>query len=541
MRARSVPRRVAGGLVAGVVFALALQSAGAWAQTANFDDRPSGFLSARTGGMPADGWKGTTLGTAKHLVSALPAAPRSRALRDLQFKVMVSDLQPPGNDGSALPSLFARKVERLAAMGEGESLNEMVRGAGGFVDPFIATTVANALMLAGERDGGCAVVRGSPMTEPFGRRADIACRVVNSDIGGAQAAVAALRGSDPAFALLVDQATGVVQPGPATLTAIDGPAMMMLDVAFVSPPPAILRSTQPSLMRSLVALKSLPLPTRLDVAERGEMLAIVEATRLGDLYVEAVRDRVPLPQGMARRAQLVAQARNAASPADVMSSVSTIYSEMRGNPLFSTVARASAVGLLNLPAQPQYANIAQEAIRGFLLLGDKQLTQAWTKLAVNAAYNNARAMNALDRLMPLIAIAGIDNPRSLPAEEVNRWFDVMRQDDPQRAGLRGNLLLELFRATGIDIPARGTELPEAPPANARLVSLPPATLQALQSAGQGRRRAEAALLATAAVGETPLVDLHPASVGAIVRALREVGEDQAARLFAIETAIAHGL
>ena len=80
--------------------------------------------------MPPDAWSGTSLGTAKQLVSALPAAPRSRALRDLQFKVMVSELNPPPADGSPPPSLFARKVNRLAAMGEAESLNEMVRSAG---------------------------------------------------------------------------------------------------------------------------------------------------------------------------------------------------------------------------------------------------------------------------------------------------------------------------------------------------------------------------------------------------------------------------
>jgi len=62
-----------------------------------------------------------------------------------------------------------------------------------------------------------------------------------------------------------------------------------------------------------------------------------------------------------------------------------------------------------------------------------------------------------------------------------------------------------------------------------------------ESAAAGRRRAEAALLASIAVGDTPLIELHPAAVGIIVRALREVGEDEAARLFAIETAIAHGL
>ena len=44
-------------------------------------------------------------------------------------------------------------------MGEGESLNEMVRSAGGYLDPAAATTVANAMMMAGERDGACSIAR----------------------------------------------------------------------------------------------------------------------------------------------------------------------------------------------------------------------------------------------------------------------------------------------------------------------------------------------------------------------------------------------
>jgi hypothetical protein len=107
--------------------------------------------------------------------------------------------------------------------------------------------------------------------------------------------------------------------------------------------------------------------------------------------------------------------------------------------------------------------------------------------------------------------------------------------------LRGYLLLELFRATGIDVPSRSTDLPEAPAANVRLVMPPAATLQALQASAAGRRRAETSLLASIAVGETPLGELHPTAVAAIVRALRQVGEDHAGRLFAIETAIAYGL
>src|SRR5258708_21799917 len=150
--------------IAAAILVGAMAAAG---QTLNFDDRVTGFLKAQTGGRPADGWTGTPLGTAKRLVSALSAAPRSRALRDLQFRVLVSELTPPANDGSPPPSLFARKVERLAAMGEGENLNEMVRNAGGYNDPAIASMTANALMMAGERSGACNIGRNWELVPPF--------------------------------------------------------------------------------------------------------------------------------------------------------------------------------------------------------------------------------------------------------------------------------------------------------------------------------------------------------------------------------------
>jgi hypothetical protein len=317
--------------------------------------------------------------------------------------------------------------------------------------------------------------------------------------------------------------------------------MMVLDLAHAAPPAAAVQSTQPAVIRALVANRTLPLATRIDIAERGEMLAIVEATRVGDLYLQAIKEGAVLPPAMAKRAGLVAAVRNVTNAQELMAAITAVYAEMRGSPLFPTVARATAIGLLHLPAKPEYANVAQEAMRGFLLLGDKQLALAWTRLALNVAYNNARAMMALDRLMPLVVIAGIDNPTHLDPQDVNRWYEVMRQDDPAGAPLRGYLLLQLFRATGADMPKGATDLPEAPPASARLVTPPAATLQALQAAGGGRRHAETALLASMALGETGLVELHPASVAAIVMALRAVGEDAAARLFAVETAIAHGL
>jgi hypothetical protein len=523
--------------IAAVLVALA-QSASA--QTAQFDNQPSGFLSVPAGGMATDAWSGSSLGTAKRLVAALPAASHSRALRDLQFKVMVSQLALPAQDNSGPPSLFSDKVERMAAMGEAESLNELVRSVDGYGDPWVGATVANALMMAGERASACNIVQHNALQQPFGKRAEIACKVVAGDDAGALAAAEA-NGRDPGIVTLARVAAGSLPPGAAPLSPLDGPAMMVLDLAHVVPPAAALQSAQPPMIRALVGSRTLGMAARIDIAERGEALAIIEATRLGDLYLQAVKEGAVLPPAMAKRAQLVAAVRNSSNAQELMTAITAVYAETRGSALFPTMARATAIGLLHLPAKPEFANVAQEAMRGFLLLGDKQLALAWTKLALTAAYNNARAMIALDRLMPLVVIAGIDNPTHLAPDDVNRWYEVMRQDDPKNAPLRGYLLLQLFRATGLDMPKGETVLPEAPPGNIRLVSPPAATLQALQAAAAAHRHAETALLASLALGDSGLAEFHPAAVAAIVRALRAVGEDSAARLFAIETAIAHGL
>jgi hypothetical protein len=527
-----------------VAVSLALLAAGACAQGGG-NHRSTGFLTEKTGGMQADAWSGTSLATAKRLVSGLPAAPRSRALRDLQFEVMVSQLAPPAADGSPPPSLFDRKVDRLAAMGEGESLNEMVRTAGDYGDPAVAAIVTNAMMMAGEQDGACAVADHHALAEPFGGRARIACRLVRGDRDGVAAEVAALRGRDSSFASLVQmaigtQATATLPSGPADGLA-DGPAMVLYHLTHVAPPASLLSTTQPPLIRALVGQSALPMATRIDIAERGEALAIVDATRLADLYVDALRANAPLPPAMERRARLVAAARKAANPQELVDAVRAVYGETQGSPLFPTVARASAAALLNLPPKPEYADLAQEAIRGLLLLGDKQRAKAWTQLALQAAFNNERARNRLDRLMPLIEIAGVDNAPKLAPEDVNRWYDVLRQEDPGAAALRGSLLLALFRGLGFDIPSGSTSLPETPPPGVRLVMPPAAVLQALQAAGAAHRRAEASLLASNAIGETPLAALHPSALGVIVRALREAGEEGPARLFAVEAAIAYGL
>ncbi len=252
------PIRVAAfGLAVLLAFPVLAQTAAA--QTAAFDNQPSGFLTVPTGGMAPDAWSGTSLGTAKRLVAALPAAPHSRALRDLQFQVLVSRLALPAADNSPPPSLVSRTVDRMAAMGEGESLNELVRSVDGYSDPWVGTITSNALMMAAERASACNIVAHYPPPPPFGPRAEIACKLAAGDSAGAMEAAAELRGNDGGLATLARVAAGSLPPSATPLNPLDGPAMMMLDLAHVVPPASVLQSTQPPMIRALVGHRTLPL------------------------------------------------------------------------------------------------------------------------------------------------------------------------------------------------------------------------------------------------------------------------------------------
>ena len=136
------------------------------------DDGPSGFLkpapaacrrtpgAARTlAGQAADG--GSARGTAQP-GAARPAVPRHGERADAALV----------RRQRAALRCSPRKVDRLAAMGEGENLNEMVRGAGGYSDPAIAAVHGERADAGGRaRKAACAMVARNSQLPQSVRRA----------------------------------------------------------------------------------------------------------------------------------------------------------------------------------------------------------------------------------------------------------------------------------------------------------------------------------------------------------------------------------
>jgi hypothetical protein len=315
---------------------------------------------------------------------------------------------------------------------------------------------SNALMMSGEPASACAVVTRNGLIQTFAVRALAACQAFAGDSAGALAAAPDLRATEPQLAALLQSAAS----GQPAAGVPAGPARWARDDDVRS------RPRSPA-ARSAAGERPAddPRPGRRPLAadrdpgrggERGEASAIIEATRLSDLYVLAVRDGRGYAggDGAGARGSWLLRAMPAMQD-EIMQSLVAVYGEARGSPLFATVARASASSLLTLPAKPEYANVAQEAIRGLLLLGDSadpDLDEA----CLTSVANNARAIIALERMLaPGRALPPSTTLRRLSVGGDRPLDDLMQQDDPSRAPLSRYLLLELLRATGRT--ARGSD------------------------------------------------------------------------------------
>ena len=137
-----------------------------------------GLVDTRSAGIPGWTWHGTSMAAARVLIADLPAAPQSRVLRDLQFRLLTAAATPPRPDG-AVPLLCSLRIGELAAMGEAENADELLRLGKGGEGPMTSRLVTEALMRVRQRDSACARVQsaGEHLGETWWREAAIVCHL----------------------------------------------------------------------------------------------------------------------------------------------------------------------------------------------------------------------------------------------------------------------------------------------------------------------------------------------------------------------------
>lgn len=505
------------------------------------DGSSIGVIDNAAAGLPADMWRGTDRATAVSLIRALPAAPYSRTLRDLQFRLLANMATAPVGAG-ANNDLFSARVGRLSAMGESESVGTMLRSLGPQTDESARRIDAESQLLAGDTSNACVDAANFSRTsaDPFWRKLQIICLIAAGNNSQAMLDTDLLHEkglNDPGFFALVDYALGT-RTGklPANITsdalntallnAIKRP--IAADSVVKAPPPVL---------RQMAGNTNLPIAVRLEAAERGEQLGVIDPEQLLKLY-QAAADAPGLPPAMKQRAVSVRNVVQAQELAQKVAAIAAAFRAAEGAGLFATMSRVLGPQMVRFYPEQKTAPVGAEAARAALALNDQPRAVEWFYTIVGGATIDPQYIAPANRLWLVMQLA--DNSNSIPWEpgRLKAWRELDARRDNARAAQRQAVVAAMLQALG----ERYDPAELNPPAIVGGFANPPAgVLDRLALAAEQRRIAEAVALICIAAGEQPLTSLSPAALSSIISRLRLLGMEDAARRFAVEVALAYGM
>lgn len=516
-----------------------------------------GTLTPTGGGLAAEQWSGTPGDIALRLVSLIPAAPESTALRALAARMLLSagpapaDLAPEG-------AFLARRAEALLAMGAIDQLGALgARAPEGALTLGLSRPLTEAAFARGDDARACALYDRltNAATDPFWIKAAMVCdaragRDAKVDFG---ARLLSELGDDDQLILALAQAATTGQDGAQFRMGGAGPVHLALArVADLKVDPDIAAiNSLPVLVALARGAAAPPFAARLAAAERAERAGAIAAPELTDLYDEvsvatgapdaalAVAEADPGPLG---RAILWRVAEAQSDPAVRARAISKAMDLAEDDAAWRQTARLFAPFLTSLDPVPELDTFAGNAVRGLLAVGDTEAARPWLqRLLRQSANGSEQAESDWLRLWALARIAGGDALTPFDQATVGRWWAHLRGIDPEQASRRGSAALALMAALGDpvgDDAWRG--LVTTLPVDIRAVP-ETAYAYALRRAGQSGRLGETVALSIASLGETPLSEIAVPPLADIVAALTAVGLEGEARRFAAEVALAHGL
>ena len=482
-----------------------------------------GLVDTRSAGIPGWAWHGTSMAAARILVADLPSAPQSRVLRDVQFRLLTAATTPPRPDG-ATPLLYSVRVEKLAAMGEAENANELLRLGSGGEGPMTSRLVTEALMRVRQRDSACARVHsaGEQLAETWWRRAAIICHLHARQNDAARAKLEALRAqgdADATFVALAARILGGAKVPPVGPTE-DGLTLALIDIAGLPTPTTGFDS--PGVLRAAIENKAIPLSRRVELAERAERAGVIEPDRLTEFYKELSRGlkNAAATSPTAWRAVVFAQAQGAASNEQRVVLAHRLVQVSRDTA--GSAIRALSPAITAARPTPIHAEFAGAGLLAALTLERFDRAGEWFKAARGGSAEQVADRMAL--LAPLAAMARLPDRLPLDAKMMER-----------RAALRPRTAAALHAVlTALEAAPREALAPLA--AGAARSPRDPA-ITALLAAAEAERFSETICRAAALAGSTPLAGLEPAKVAAILRALVRINRRDVARSFAIEYAM----
>lgn len=514
-----------------------------------------GTLDQANGGFGSNMWHGSKRHVVTRLLARLPDQITSPSLRSLARRLLLSAAIPPQGAAGQDDSLLRLRVERLAALGEIEGLEQLLRVVPERnTDETIQRARVEAHLVAGNADAACASVRrvvSQGQQTIYWQKALVFCQIHAGEMAGAALGVGLLReqsaGDEDNFIALAEAASG----GASDIPAIGDPSVFELTMLQRLEAPladGTLDEDHPGMLFAMSRSESLPLEQRIEVAERAVALGVLPTEALAGLYrkveiaqedLAAFQIRAVEWQGIQARAlRFQAAEASSATAKDKADMIQAALDAAEAPAELLGVARLFEPMLLQMVPAPDLAWFSGTAGQALFALGRFQKAESWMSLARQEAMTTPAAAGAVTALWPYARLAGLAR---VPWDgDLNTWTSANRSEDPAALGQRLALLQIALRALGGGGPLDWSEIAATAQDNA--TEVPDATvLFALDGSSGSGRLGETVLLCLLVLGEAGPGGSHLLALERVLTALTDVGLEREARVLAIEAALARGV
>ena len=517
-----------------------------------------GILDPDSGGFGVDMWRGSERAVVERLLRRLPDHLRSPATRDLARRLLLSIAAPPAGtaDTGEQPAagLLALRVERLAALGEVDGLNQLLAVVpSSYDDEFISRTRVDSLLLTQDFSEACRRVRNGIAVFhqlPYWQKAMVFCHMAEGEVDKGLLGLDLLREQgapdDPAFFALASRFIGAQTelPADADLAPLH---FAMLQVGEGAVPLDLHERASPALLYALAHANGAAVEQRASAAEWACAAGIVHPDVLAEIYraftfspdeIAGAISAVDWIEGPKIRALLYQAARDQSVPAARAEVLRIALERAEQADLYQAVVAVALPLLSEIEPRPELAWFATTAGRALYASGRYEAASAWLILGRQEAIIDPQASAAVATLWPYSRLAGgaaLTTDGSLAA-----WRAMHEGMGDQGLGRRQSLLRASFQALGERDPLPWNKIAAYGEAVSR--TMPDAALlYALEEASEARRVGETVLLSLIVLGETGPAESHTLALGTVLSALGRVGLDQEARAIAIEAALANGV
>ena len=426
------------------------------------DNAEIGVLNEDEGALDFNMWKGTHPVLIKKLVKKMPLGSKSEVMRNLTRRLLMSSAKMPADFDRKSNWIFQR-IKFLMAFGKTADARRLLNAIPDYSkSEQFARLDLEISFLSHDYSRACSIAMREYYRDPilYWEEAFTFCTYILGGADKASLGVSLMRESgrsSPVFFKLVDalitgeilELRSLIAPSPLHLAIINQ--------ANIIPPYGLIEKGELNSLRSIAMNAKLPLMMRLKAADKGNLLGIISAIELREIFTGVIfsEDEISNPLSRAEirfgpriRSLLYFTAKNQDLQSARAEAVSRALALGRYEKRYFSTVKVFAPLIITLEPSDELLWFAGEAVRALLVMEEWERAQTWYDLLSESGYVSASRSSPFSALNPIALLAGIIEKDTDRLFILESWIKNADEGSIKKA----NLLFQILDSFDESIP-----------------------------------------------------------------------------------------